>query len=145
MDFQQALNTVIAELTPQPWDWTTDQGVTLTVIPEALRADKGDAEVLLQITVSHKVAARIGIQSRDLPDLITALGDSADYDHATYYRDHITVAHSETTLTITISDTLWCGTDEQPAICTIELPATQRLPLASALRRALDVARGWED
>jgi hypothetical protein len=25
------------------------------------------------------------------------------------------------------------------------VPESQRLPLASALRRALDVARGWED
>jgi hypothetical protein len=28
---------------------------------------------------------------------------------------------------------------------TMRLPEAQRLPLASALRRALDVARGWED
>lgn len=144
MDFQQALNTVIAELTPQPWDYINDQGITLTVIPEALRADPGDAEVLLQITVSHRVAARIGVPSRDLPQLITALNDRTDYDHATLYRDTIALAHGEHTFTLTVSDTLWCGTDETPAICTIELPDAQRLPLASALARALDVAKGWE-
>ncbi|MBL1115420.1 hypothetical protein JK364_23910 [Streptomyces sp. 110] len=43
--------------------------------------------------------------------------------------------------------TVWAGdTTGQPADVdhTVLVPEGQRLPLASALRRALDVARGWE-
>jgi hypothetical protein len=36
-------------------------------------------------------------------------------------------------------------TDAGVVAASITLPEAQRLPLASALRRALDVARSWED
>jgi hypothetical protein len=44
--------------------------------------------------------------------------------------------------------TVWArDTTGQPADvdCTVLLPEEQRLPLASALSRATDVALGWED
>lgn len=144
-DFRNALETVIAEITPQPWEYTTpDGGITLTVIPAGLRADPGDAEVLIRISaLGQFFDAEAGVPSRDLPALVDALTDNQPwsydpigYDHAIEFAP---LSNGGTLLALTEDP----GTvDEQPQIV---VPEGQRLPLASALRRALDVAQGWED
>lgn len=144
MDFRNALETVIAEIAPQPWDYTDPAGTTLTVIPAGLRADPGDAEVLIRISaIGQFFDAETGIPSRDLPAMIDALTgnqpwnyDPIGYDFAI---ELAPLSNGGTLLALTEDpDTV----DEQPQIV---VPEGQRLPLASALRRALDVAQGWED
>jgi hypothetical protein len=142
MDFQNALNTVVAELTPQPWDYTTHDGITtLTVVPAGLREDPGCAEVLIRIrAMGQFFDAEAGIPSRDLPAMVDALTGNRTWSYDTL--DDVTA-----TLTpfggggmlLTLSVDLEAEDEPQ-----IHIPETQRLPFASALRRALDVARGWE-
>lgn len=80
MDFRTALSSAITDLTPRPWEHTTnDGGITLTPTTGGFT-----------ITVTE-----------------------------------------ETSRTSTVTAGL-------------TLPNQERLPLASALRRALDVARSWE-
>lgn len=141
MDFRDALNNVIAELTPQPWDYTTPDGITtLTVIPAGLREDPGCAEVLIRIkAVGQFFAVEAGIPSRDLPAMIDALSGNRlwSYDTDDVWAELTPFGGGGMILTITedLED------DDAPQI---HIPEAQRLPLASALRRALDVARGWE-
>jgi hypothetical protein len=162
MDFQDALNTVIAELTPQPWDYTDTDGTTLRVIPAGLRSDPGEAEVYVRITrpdasglaeygitgPNSRGVAEVGVSTSLLPDLITALTER------TVWRDDCLVAGALTVVAGALAATpgrdnvIVCVTEvhsaERKEIVAMLLPETQRLPLASALRRALDVARGWE-
>lgn len=162
MDFQDALNSVIAELTPQPWEYTDVDGTTLRVIPAGLRAERGEAEVYVRITradatglgkygitgpISRGVA-EVGVSTSLLPALIEAL------TQRTVWRDECLVAG---TLTV-VAGALAAAPDgdsvvvvvtevhsaEREETVAVRLPESQRLPLASALRRALDVARGWE-
>lgn len=162
MDFQTALNSVIAELTPQPWDYTGADGITLRVIPAGLRSDPGEAEVLIRITrpdatglyaygitgPDSRGVAEVGVTTRLLPALIEAL------TQRTVWRDEHLVAG---TLSVVANDiaampdgdgVLVAVTEvhsaEREETVVMRLPDAQRLPLASALRRALDVARGWE-
>lgn len=163
MDFRDALNTVIAELTPQPWDYTDADGTTLRVIPAGLRADHGEAEVYVRITrpdatglcefgitgPNSRGVAEVGVPTRLLPDLIEALAQR------TVWRDECLVAG---TLIVVANDVatmpdgdgvLVAVTEvhsaEREETVAMRLPDSQRMPLASALRRALDVARSWED
>lgn len=142
MDFETALNTVTAELTPQPWDYTDNAGTTLTVIPAGLREDPGRAEVMIRISRAGVPAAEIGIPSATLPDLIAALDTGAPWVFRDY-EEQLTVACGAT-IALTVVDATYHVSGSQPAVAAIDLPAEQRMPLASALRRALDVARGWE-
>ncbi|MGW7617370.1 hypothetical protein ACWGLG_16190 [Streptomyces antimycoticus] len=146
MDFRQALNTVIAELTPQPWDFTDSTGATLTVIPAGMPADPGDAEVMIRITVSHTHAAEAGITTTDLPGLIAALEAGDASSHETTLRDTVTITpETGGTIAMTVTEFDWTTAGRDDATATVRLPEEQRMPLASALRRAMDVARGWED
>ena len=84
MDFRHAMNTVNAELTPQPWDYTApDDGITLTVIPAGLREDPGHAEVYVRITTTKTEAAQAAIASRYLPRMIAALTNNRMWFHDT--------------------------------------------------------------
>ncbi|WP_030186048.1 hypothetical protein [Streptomyces capuensis] len=145
-DFRNALNTVIAELTPQPWDYTDDSGTTLTVIPAGLREDPGCAEVMIRITESHTQAAEIGVTTTELPGLIDALTEHRGWRHQTPLDSIIGVTpirKGDVVLTVTEVD--WRRNDSRRmASAGLCVPDEQRMPLASALRRALDVAHGWE-
>lgn len=141
MNFRDALNNVIAELTPQPWDYTDNAGTTLTVIPAGLREDPGCAEVIVRIkAIGQFFDADAGIPSRDLPAMIDALTDNRPWSYDTLDDVGVELAPADRGgMRLTLSVDL---EDNQPEIL---VPESQRLPLASALRRALDVARGWED
>lgn len=143
MDFRDALTTVIAELTPQPWDYTDNAGTTLTVIPAGLREDPGRAEVIVRIkAIGQFFDADAGIPSRDLPAMIDALTSNQPWTYDTL--DDVTAdlaPSSRGGMWLSIMPEDPDAVDDQPQI---HIPEAQRLPLASALRRALDVARGWE-
>lgn len=145
MDFRDALNTAIGELTSQPWEYTTEDGVTLTVIPAGLREAPGWAEVNVRITADKTLAAEAGVTTTDLPGFIDALTARTAWRHVTAIDDEITAIPGEGGMVVTVTEVHWedDGRCEVPA--SVRLPESQRLPLASALRRALDVARGWED
>jgi hypothetical protein len=90
VNFNDALNTVIADLTPQPWDYTTDDGATLTVIPAGLpHAEPGTAEVYLRVTRDKAHAAEAAITTTDLPNLITTLSSpiAEHWEHQPHYPD----------------------------------------------------------
>ena len=140
MDFQDAINTVIAELTPKPWDWTNNAGTTLTVIPAGLREDAGRAEVIIRIkAIGQFFDADAGIPSRDLPALIDALTNNQPWTYDTLDDVGVELSPAKGCMRLILEVDV---EDDQPEIL---IPEAQRLPLASALRRALDVARGWED
>lgn len=147
MDFRTAFNTAAAELTPQPWEWTDGHGATLTVIPAGLRADRGQAEVMVRITASKTVAAEVGVTTSVLPGMVAALTDYRPWDCSTVLDGLVTVGPAGAGgMVVVVTETDW-DDDNRPheVSASVLLPADQRLPLASALRRALDVARGWED
>jgi hypothetical protein len=159
MDFRDAFNIVTSELTPQPWDYTASDGATLTVIPAGLpHAEPGTAGVYLRVTRNKTHAAQAAITTTDLPALIAALSEpvAEHWEHEPRYPDGTPKGRIGT----------WLGDDYGLALnpmqdgfsltaiedtgdgivaATLHLPEAQRLPLASALRRALDVARAWEN
>lgn len=150
MDFHTALNSVIADLTPQPWDWSTPDGTRLRVIPEGLRQDVGDGVVEIQICPAAHIQVtptgpEYSMRTVDVPSLITALTDRTEWTTSDW-GDFLTVRPEGDgmRLAYTVYDR---DTTGQPADVdrTILVPEAQRLPLASALARALDVAKGWED
>ncbi|MFF1298113.1 MULTISPECIES: hypothetical protein [unclassified Streptomyces] len=163
MDFRDALNNVIAELTPQPWDYTMASGTTLRVIPAGLPSGPGAAEVNVRITrrdatglyafgitgPDSRGVAQVGVPTSVLPSLIKSLSgppvqtadqdvwwESIDLVDGTLF---VRVAPSGVAVTVT---EVHSDGREEKVFAT--LPEAQRLPLASALGRALDVARGWE-
>lgn len=156
MDFRDAFNIVTAELTPQPWDYTDANGTTLRVIPAGLREDAGYAEVLIRIThadatglcefgitgPNSRGVAEVGVTTTDLPDLIEALTECVWWSDNTLVSGALLVATGTGGMIVTVTEVHGPG---QHVIAAMALPDAQRLPLASALRRALDVARGWED
>ena len=84
MDFNTALNSVIADFTPQPWDWWTPEGTRLRVIPEGLRQDPGDGVVEIQICpAAHVQVTPTGphypMRTVDVPALIAALTDRREW------------------------------------------------------------------
>lgn len=143
-DFRDAIAHVIADLTPQPWDYTTPDGATLTVIPEGLPSDVGYAEVTIRVTVDKHTAAEINLMTVALPGVIAALETSADGEFFTVTDDALTLTPTDAGgVTTTVRERRYSA-NVPDATAVIHLPATQRMPFASALRRALDVARGWE-
>ncbi|MET7933470.1 hypothetical protein [Streptomyces sp. NPDC005322] len=157
MDFHQALNIVVAELTPQPWDFTDSTGTTLTVIPAGMPADPGEAKVMIRITrpdatglaeygitgPNSRGVAETGIPTADMPGLLEALDNRTAWEHVTLTSDTLTVIPDGDELALTVTET-HDGPVREVAAAT-RIPAAQRMPLASALRRAFDVARAWED
>lgn len=146
-DFRNALDAVIAEITPQPWDYTDLNGATLTVIPAGLRADPGEAEVTIRITASKVLGTEIGITTTDLPDLIDALTNREPWEQSTLLDGLIAIEPAATgdDTVLVVTGFYWDGGRRLETHVAMRLPEAQRLPFASALRRALDVARGWED
>jgi hypothetical protein len=143
-DFRHALDAIIAETTPQPWDYTTPNGTTLTVIPAGLREDKGNAEVIIRITTDKTTAAEVGVTTQHMTAVLHAIDTNDSLQHATWLGDVLASTPIEGGgLSLLVSEVQYDPRREVTA--TIILPAEQRLPFASALRRALDVARGWED
>lgn len=144
MDFNQALNTVIAEITPQPWDWTAPDGTTLTVIPRGWGADAGEAEVLITVTADKTLAAQIDITTTDMPQLLAAIEAGDGWEFMPLMSDFITLTPTgDGGLSLAVTEVHYGPRRETAA--TVALPAAQRMPLVSALRRATDVARAWED
>jgi len=155
MDFQDALNTVTAELTPQPWDWTDNAGTTLRVIPAGLRADRGEAEVYVRITrpdatglydygitgPDSRGVAEVGVTTTDLPKVIEALTERGWWADNTLVSGALLVAAASGGVVVGVTENHGAG---QHVDVGMVLPESQRLPLASALARALDVARSWE-
>jgi hypothetical protein len=155
MDFQTALNNVLADLTPQPWDWTADDGTTLRVIPAGLRADKGSAEVNIRVTradatglgdygitgPNSRGVAEVGVPTRLLPDLIQALSDGESWADNALIAGTLLVTVKACAILVAVTEVHGPGC--QVAV-DVTLPEAQRLPLASALGRALDVAKSWE-
>lgn len=150
MDFNTALNNVIADLTPQPWDWSTPEGTRLRIIPECLRQDIGDGVVEIQICPAAHVQVtptgpEYSMRSVDVPGLIRALTERTEWKTSDW-GDFLTVRPEGDgmRLAYTVYDR---DTTGRPADVdrTILVPEAQRLPLASALARALDVAKGWEE
>ena len=151
MEFRDALNTVTAELTPQPWDYTTPDGTRLRVIPEGLRQSPGDGVVLIQICPSAHVQAtpdgpEYELRTADAPSLIDALTERTEWTTPSILGDALALRPEADGMRLAY--TVWArDATGRPADVdrTVLLPEAQRLPLASALRRALDVARAWED
>ena len=156
MNFRDAFNIAIAELTPQPWDYTTEDGATLRIIPSGLRESAGYAEVLIRITRADasglyafgitgpdsRGVAEVGVTTTDLPGLIQALTDQATWEDNDLVAGALTMRADPSGVAVTVTE-VHSAEREEKVFTT--LPEAQRLPLASALGRALDVARGWED
>ncbi|MET7975754.1 hypothetical protein ABZW44_22465 [Streptomyces mirabilis] len=156
MDFRDALNIVTAELTPQPWDYTTPDGATLRVIPAGLRSDQGEAEVYVRITrpdasglgdygitgPNSRGVAEVGVTTTDLPKVIEALTGRGWWADNALVSGALLVAAASGGVVVGVTENHGAG---QHVDVGMVLPESQRLPLASALQRALDVARGWED
>lgn len=132
MDFRDALNTVIAEITPQPWDYTNTDGATLTVVPAGFRADKDEAEVVFRVSEDVEEWVR----TPDVQRIVDALRAGESWGD-TSYGWGVDVAVADDGITVAVYQ------DRKPTAVT--LPPEQRMPLASALARALDVARAWEE
>lgn len=156
MDFRDALNIVTAELTPQPWDYTDAEGTTLRVIPAGLRASEGYAEVNIRITrpdasglaefgittPDSRGVAEVGVTTTDLPKVIEALTERGWWADNTLVSGALLVAAASGGVVVGVTEVHGAGRHVDVGIV---LPDSERLPLASALRRALDVARSWED
>lgn len=151
MDFHQALNIVSAELDPQPWDHTTPDGTRLRVIPEGLSQGPGDGVVLIQICEHADVQVipdgpEYSARTADMSGLINALTDRSEWTGREGWGDVLTVRPEADGMRLAYSvwdrDTTGQAADVDR---TMVLPEEQRMPLVSALRRAMDVAIGWED
>lgn len=143
MEPRDALNAVTGENTPPSWVYTTPGGgITLTVTPAALCAVTGDAEVLVRIkAIGQFFDAEAAIPSRDLPGLIQALTERRPWSYNTVLDVAVELSPigSRRTLLVVTADE--GDPDEYPQI---QIPEQQRLPLASALQRAMAAARGRE-
>ncbi|MFE3031563.1 hypothetical protein ACFXKY_07930 [Streptomyces canus] len=155
MDFQDAIRNTIADLTPQPWTYTMASGTTLRVIPAGLRADKGDAEVYVRITrydatglyefditgPNSRGVAEVGVPTRILSSLIKALTDKELWEDNTLIDGSLYVRPDVSGVSVVVTE---IHSVERQEKVFASLPEAQRMPLASALARALDVARSWE-
>lgn len=150
MDFHQALDTAHAELTPRPWDYTTPDGTRLRVIPEGLPQDPGDGVVLIQICEAAHVQVtpdgpEFPVRTSDMPGLLAALDARSEWTTRDGWDIRLTVRPEDGGMRLAY--TVWgCDTTGQaaPVDRTVHVPEAQRQPLAAALRRAADVAAGWE-
>lgn len=151
MDFHTALNSLLADLTPQPWTYTAPGGTTLTVTPAGLIQDPGAAEVYIRITLNKTQAAQAAITTTDLPTLINALSEpiTTTWELTPHWPDGTPKGLLDGGITLTpcfggFTLTVTSEHGNATATAIMALPEACRPLLASALRRALDVARGWE-
>ncbi|CAL9501761.1 hypothetical protein [Streptomyces sp. enrichment culture] len=131
MDFTTALGIVLAELDPKPWTYTTTDGTTLTIIPAGFRADHDAAEVIFRVGDIEEWVRTPDVQR--LADALTAGESWTDVS----YGWGLDVVTADAGVIVAVH--------QGDVTASVSLPPEQRLPLASALGRALDVARGWED
>lgn len=130
-DFKTALGIVLADLDPKPWAYTTPDG-TLTVVPAGFRADRDETEVIIR--VSDDVEE--WVKTPEIAALVDALNKGESWTNlGSGWGTEVIVDGCGVTVAV------W----QKRTPTSITLPPEQRLPLASALARALDVARGWED
>lgn len=156
MDFNTAYNIAIGETTPQPWDYTAHDGTRLRIIPAGLRESAGYAEVLIRITRADATGlaefgitgpdsrgvAEVGVTTTDLPALIVALTERTGWRDDCLVSGALAVIPDGDTVAVVVTEVHTADREETVSML---LPGAQRLPLASALQRALDVARAWED
>lgn len=131
MKFNDALGMLLAEITPRPWAYTDAHGSTLTIEPAGLPAERDEAEVVFSVGEAAEWLRTPAVER--LVEALTAGESWADAD----YGWGLTVEITGETVTVSVIH------DHVPA--PVVLPASERMPLVSAIRRALDVARGWED
>ena len=117
------------------WDYITHDGITtLTVIPTSLPDRTG---VIVRIkAIGQFFDADAKIPSHDMPAMIDALTGNQPWTYDTPEDvgvEMIPAARGGMWLTVSVD-----LDDDQPQIL---VPESQRLPLASALRRALDAAQ----
>ncbi|MET9150050.1 hypothetical protein ABZX82_02025 [Streptomyces griseoflavus] len=130
MDFSTAWNIIRAEITPQPWTYTAG-GATLTIEPAGLPAEEDGAEVVFQVGDVME-----WVRTPDVQRLVDALTAGESWGDADYgWGLDVAVADDGVTVAIV----------QDRKATPVTLPASERMPLASAIRRALDVARAWED
>jgi hypothetical protein len=89
-------------------------------------------------------AAEIGVTTTVLPQLISALEERAGWEWADGWSDPTAIVVTPTLL-VTVTEGHHDGREWIAVTESVHLPEEQRMPLASALRRALDVAKSWED
>lgn len=120
-------------MTDQPWAYTAYDGATLTLIP-------GADEVLVRITAGAKTTED-SIPTAYLPAMAEALTGKR-----IWMEDMSNEMWCELTPNV---DGMMLSLSESPDAvereAQIHIPEAQRLPFASALARALDVARAWEE
>ncbi|MFD8075821.1 hypothetical protein ACFV3E_24590 [Streptomyces sp. NPDC059718] len=144
MDFRDAINAVIGDLTPQPWQYTAADGATLTVIPAGLREAPGYGEVYVRVTADKTRAAEVGVTTTYMASVLHAIDTSTGYEYINGLWDEIVITPTEGGgLYIEVSEVHY--EPRREVRTAIVLPPEQRLPLASAMRRACDVAKSWED
>jgi hypothetical protein len=130
-DFRTALGMVLAELTPQPWTYTNTENITLRIEPACMPAGRDEAEVVFYVGEVME-----WVRTPDVQRLVDALTAGESWDDSDYGWG-LDVEVDDEKVRVSIVQ------DRVPA--SVTLPASQRMPLVSAIRRALDVARGWED
>ena len=159
MDFNTAWNIVRTDLTPQPWDHTTPDGTTLRIIPDAFPADPGDAEVYVRLTrpdatglydygitgPDSRGVAEFTVTTTVLPALIQAVRDRQEWEGTSTTDDTLTVTPDTVGVLVRVTEVHYADGGKREETVSTLLPDGQRLPLASALARALDVAKSWED
>lgn len=142
MDFPAALNQISTDLTPQPWTYTDTSGTTLTVTPAGLPEDPGMAEVYVRITAPGTDPIEAGVLTTDLPAMIDALAGNRMWSYETLIGVYCDLSpFGGGGMLLILSEDVE-AVEAQPQV---HVPEGQRLPLASALARALDVARSWEE
>ncbi|MEV7470246.1 hypothetical protein AB0O20_27635 [Streptomyces kronopolitis] len=140
----------MTDVHPQPWDYMTTDGTRLRVLPERRPQHQGGSVVLIQICEAAHVQVtpdgpEFEMLASEVPDLVSAL--TARTEWATRDGlDGMLVVRPEGD-GMRLAYTVFArDTTGQPADVdrTVLVPEEQRLPLASALHRARDVAVGQE-
>jgi len=93
-------------------------------------------------TAARRGDAEAGVPTAILPDLIQALTDRETWEDNTLIAGALFVRPDVSGVAVTVTE---IHSVERQEEVFASLPEAQRLPFASALCRALDVAKGWED
>ncbi|MFE4756006.1 hypothetical protein ACFRIB_38235 [Streptomyces mirabilis] len=93
-------------------------------------------------TLNSRGVAEVGVTTTGLPRLVEALTERIAWEDTGLVLGALAVAPDADGVMVRVTEIH--GRDQEVTV-SMHLPEAQRLPLASALCRALDVARGWED
>lgn len=130
--FRDALAVVFAEIDPQPWSYTNTDGATLTVVPAGFPAEPDSADVVFRVSGDVEEWVR----TPDVQRIVDALRAGESWADTSYgWGVEVEVADDGVTVSVY----------QHGSPTSVTLPPEQRMPLASAVARALDVARGWEE